>query len=57
MLKADYFETPVAGAHVANWWHELRTYFHSWLFHSRPGYRPYHVADSPMPMTARRVVA
>jgi general stress protein 26 len=55
MLKADYFETPVPGAHVAKWWRELRTYFHSWLFHSRPGYRPYQVVDSPMPIPAHRV--
>jgi hypothetical protein len=52
MLKADYFETPVEGAHAAKWWRDLRSHLHGWLFHTRPGYKPYYLADAPLPVTA-----
>jgi len=48
MGKADYFES-VAGAHHNGCWHDLRTYLHSWLFNTRPGYKPYQL-DAPLPM-------
>lgn len=56
MMKADYFETPAEGAGTVKWWRrarrELRNHVHGWLFHSRPGYKPYYVAEAPMPMSA-----
>ncbi|HET6252623.1 MAG TPA: pyridoxamine 5'-phosphate oxidase family protein [Puia sp.] len=52
MLKADYFETPGEGARSARWWRDVRNQVHGWLFHTRPGYKPYYVADAPMPMSA-----
>lgn len=48
MLKADYFET-VTAATPAGWWRDLRNQVHTWLFHTRPGYKPYYLVDSPMP--------
>ncbi len=56
MLKADYFET-TSPATQANWWRDLRNQVHTWLFNSRPGYRPYYLADTPMPMLSYRPVA
>jgi general stress protein 26 len=52
MLKADYFETPAEGARAAKWWRDWRKQMHGWLFHTRPGYKPYYAADAPVPMTA-----
>jgi general stress protein 26 len=49
MLKADYFES-CDTANAAGRWHDLRTQLHAWLFNTRPGYKPYYLADSPMPM-------
>ncbi len=49
MLKADYFESPDT-ANAAGRWHDLRTQLHAWLFNTRRGYKPYYLADSPMPM-------
>jgi len=47
MLKADYFETPAAGARSAKWWRDLRNQLLGGLFHTRPGYKPYYVSDTP----------
>jgi hypothetical protein len=51
MMKADYFETPADGARSAKWWRDLRNQVHGWLFHTRPGYKPYYIADVPMTVT------
>jgi general stress protein 26 len=48
MGKADYFESATSAQH-AGWWRDLRTQLHSWLFNTRPGYKPYEF-DTPMPM-------
>jgi len=48
MGKADYFES-MTGMQHSNWWRDLRTQLHAWLFNTRPGYKPYQV-DAPMPM-------
>jgi hypothetical protein len=41
MLKGEYFQSlPDARQNV---WRELRTQVSSWLFNTRPGYKPYHV--------------
>ena len=48
MGKADYFESAI-GAHHSGWWHELRTQLRSFLFNTRPGYKPYQL-DTPLPM-------
>ena len=52
MLKADYFETPSPGGRGGRRWWDLRNHVHGWLFHTRPGYKPYYVADAPIPMSA-----
>jgi general stress protein 26 len=41
MSKVDYFES--APASQPGWWKDLRKQVHSWLFNTRPGYRPYHL--------------
>jgi general stress protein 26 len=48
MGKVDYFES-MMGAHHSGWWHELRTQLRSYLFNTRPGYKPYQL-DAPLPM-------
>jgi hypothetical protein len=48
MGKADYFES-TSGTQHSGWWHELRTQLHSWLFNTRPGYKPYQL-EAPLPM-------
>ncbi len=48
MLKADYFEAGLE--HQTGWWKDIRNQLHSWLFNTRPGYRPYYLADPAMPM-------
>ena len=50
MTKADYFESSGDLANASGWWKDVRTQVHSWLFNTRPGYKPYHLADVPMPM-------
>ena len=50
MTKADYFESSSDLANASGWWKDVRTQVHSWLFNTRPGYKPYHLADVPMPM-------
>ena len=56
MLKAEYFQSPAPHTQ-ARWWRELRNQLHVWLFNTRPGYKPYHLADAPMPMLSYRPVA
>ena len=56
MAKADYFESTDT-AHQTGWWRDLRNQVYSWLFNTRPGYKPYHLADTPMPMLSYRPVA
>jgi hypothetical protein len=60
MLKADYFENPKPAAHFG-WWRDLRNQLHAWMYNTRPGYRPYYLAESanyaagaPMPMLSYR---
>lgn len=48
MLKADYFENSHSSTH-AGWWRDLRNQLHNWMFNTRPGYKPYYLADPPMP--------
>ena len=50
MLKADYFKRPLEGQHNAKWWREFRTQVHGWMFHTRPGYKPYYLAEAPLPV-------
>jgi propanediol utilization protein len=50
MTKADYFESSGDLANASGWWKDVRTQVHAWLFNTRPGYKPYHLADAPLPM-------
>ncbi len=52
MTKADYFESSGSGdlAHASGWWKDVRTHVHAWMFNTRPGYKPYYLADTPMPL-------
>jgi general stress protein 26 len=50
MTKADYFESSGDLAKASGWWKDVRTQVHAWLFNTRPGYKPYYLADTPMPM-------
>lgn len=50
MTKADYFESSSDLANASGWWKDVRNQVHSWLFNTRPGYKPYYLADVPMPM-------
>jgi general stress protein 26 len=56
MMKADYFESSDPARH-AGWWSDLRNQVYSWLFNTRPGYKPYYLAETPMPMLSYRPVA
>jgi len=56
MTKADYFESPDM-SHQAGWWRDLCSHVNAWLFNTRPGYKPYNLADTPMPMLSYRPVA
>lgn len=47
MTKADYFEN--APASHSGWWSDLRKQLHTWMYNTRPGYKPYHV-ETPLPM-------
>lgn len=49
MLKADYFEDPHSSMHHPGWWRELKNQLHTWMFNTRPGYKPYYLADAPLP--------
>ncbi|HEX3935469.1 MAG TPA: pyridoxamine 5'-phosphate oxidase family protein [Puia sp.] len=44
MLKADYFESTPPTNH-AGWWRDLRNQLHTWMYNTRPGYKPYYLAD------------
>lgn len=56
MMKADYFEsTPPAAS--AGWWRDLRNQLHTWMFNTRPGYKPYYLADAPVPALSYRPIA
>jgi len=48
MLKADYFGHSVSSVH-AGWWRDLKNQLHTWMFNTRPGYKPYYLADAPLP--------
>jgi len=48
MLKADYFDHSVSSVH-AGWWRDLKNQLHTWMFNTRPGYKPYYLADAPLP--------
>jgi general stress protein 26 len=50
MTKADYFESSGDLANASGWWKDVRAQVHSWMFNTRPGYKPYYLADTPMPM-------
>lgn len=50
MTKADYFESSGDLANASGWWKDVRAQLHAWLFNTRPGYKPYHLADAPLPM-------
>jgi general stress protein 26 len=56
MLKADYFESPNPAAQT-RWWRELRNQLHTWMFNTRPGYKPYYLADMPMPQLSYQSMA
>ena len=56
MLKAEFFESGPAATH-SGWWRDLRNQLHTWMFNTRPGYRPYYLADAPVPALSYRPVA
>jgi hypothetical protein len=56
MLKADYFESVHASMH-AGWWRDLKNQLHTWMYNTRPGYKPYYLADAPLPHLSYTPVA
>jgi hypothetical protein len=48
MMKAEYFESTVEGARHAGWWRETMTQLQAWMFNTRPGYKPYRLAETPI---------
>jgi general stress protein 26 len=46
MDKADYFDNTASGLH-SGWWRELKAQLHTWMYNTRPGYKPYYLADVP----------
>lgn len=56
MMQADYFES-LAPGHQAGWWNDLRNQIYSWLLNTRPGYKPYNLVETSMPMLSFRPVA
>jgi hypothetical protein len=50
MLKADYFDNSGSSMH-AGWWRDLKNQIHAWMFNTRPGYKPYYLADAPLPLS------
>src|ERR1700733_2810834 len=48
MLKAEYFESTVAETRHAGWWREMTTQLQAWMFNTRPGYKPYRLAETPI---------
>ena len=49
MLKADYFDSSLT-VHPG-WWRDLKNHLHSWMYNTRPGYKPYNLADAPLPLS------
>lgn len=49
MTKVDYFES-VPASH-SGWWSDLRKQLHTWMYNTRPGYKPYHL-ETPLPMVS-----
>ena len=56
MVKADYFENANSSMH-AGWWHDLKNQLNMWMFNTRPGYKPYYLADGPLPHLSYTPVA
>jgi general stress protein 26 len=56
MMKADYFESGPTAAQ-SSWWRDLRNHLHTWMFNTRPGYKPYYLTDGPVPALSYRPVA
>lgn len=56
IMKAEFFRSATPATH-ARWWCELRNQLHVWLFNTRPGYKPYYLADAPTPVLSYRPVA
>jgi len=50
MGKADYFDNSYSSVH-AGWWRELKAQLHTWMYNTRPGYKPYYLADAPLPLS------
>ena len=50
MLKADYFDNSFSSLH-AGWWRDLKRQLHTWMFNTRPGYKPYYLADAQLPLS------
>ena len=50
MLKADYFDSSVASIHTG-WWGDLKRQLHTWVYNTRHGYKPYNLADAPLPLS------
>jgi hypothetical protein len=50
MLKADYFDSSISSEH-AGWWCDLKRQLHTWMYNTRPGYKPYYLADAPLPLS------
>jgi general stress protein 26 len=49
MTAAEYFESSIPSRRIG-WWREAVIQLQSWLFNTRPGYRPYRLADTSMSM-------
>jgi general stress protein 26 len=50
MMKADYFDNSCSSVH-AGWWRELKNQLHTWMYNTRPGYKPYYLADAPLSLS------
>jgi hypothetical protein len=50
MLKADYFSNASSSVH-SGWWRDLKNQLHTWMYNTRPGYKPYYLADAPLPLS------
>lgn len=48
MLKADYFDS--SDTVHPGWWRDLKRQVHTWMYNTRPGYKPYYLADAPLPL-------
>ena len=56
ITKAEYFQS-VAPHTQTGWWRDLRNQLHVWIFNTRPGYKPYQLADANIPVLSYRPVA